>query len=146
MVKRQSIEVSSNNSKKTRLNSEKECEEDQKKEEKDRSESVQSSIWNLEDLPDEVILNVLSYLDTANLIRSGHVSQRLRAISSDESLWHKINLFKKTVPTSFIQFVLEKGCRFLSLCQTSLHVSLNLTKPTKWKHLNLNLCLKVEKD
>ena len=40
--------------------------------------------------------------------------------------------------------MLEKGCRFLSLCQTSLHGSLNLTKPTKLKHLNLNLCLKVK--
>ena len=142
--KRQRIEVSSNNSKETRLNSEDQFEEDRKKEEKDRPESDQRLILNLEDLPDEVILKLFSYLDTADLIRSGHLSKRLRAISSDESLWHKMNLFKKTVPTSFIQFVLEKGCRFLSLCQTSLHGSLNLTKPTKLKHLNLNLCLKVK--
>ena len=110
MVKRQRIEASSNNSKKIRLNSEDKCEEDQKKEEKGRSESVQSLICDLEDLPDEVILKVLSYLDTASLIRSGHVSQRLQAISSDESLWQKMNLFKKRVPSSFLQFVLERGC------------------------------------
>ena len=140
MVKRQSIEVSSNNSKKTRLNSEEQCEEDKKKEEKDRPKSVQSLILNLEDLPDEVILKVLSYLDTANLIRSGHVSQRLRAISSDESLWQKMNLFKKRVPSSFLQFVLERGCKYLSLHLTCLHGSLNLTKPTKLKYLNVNSC------
>ena len=141
MVKRQKIEASSNNSKKIRLNSEDKCEEDQKKEEKGRSESVQSLICDLEDLPDEVILKVLSYLDTANLIRSGHVSQRLRAISSDESLWQKMNLFKKIVPTSFLQFVLERGCKFLSLHKTCVHGTLNLTKPTKLKYLDLNSCI-----
>ena len=140
--KRQRIEVSSNNStKKTRLNSEDQCEEDQKKEEKDRSKSVQSLILNLEDLPDEVMLKLLSYLDTADLIRSGHVSQRLQAISSDESLWQKINLFKKNVPTSFLQFVLERGCKYLSLHSTKLNGSLNLTKPTKLEYLNIKSCL-----
>ena len=139
--KRQRIEESSNNSKKTRLNSEDQCEEDQKKEEKDRSKSVQSLILNLEDLPDEVMLKLLSYLDTADLIRSGHVSQRLQAISSDESLWQKINLFKKNVPTSFLQFVLERGCKYLSLHSTKLNGTLNLTKPTKLKYLNIKSCL-----
>ena len=141
-IKRQRIEDSSNNStKKTRQNSEDQCEEEQKKEEKDRPKSVQSLIWNLEDLPDEVILKVLSYLDTANLIRSGHVSQRLRAISSDESLWQKMNLFEKNVPTSFLQFVLERGCKYLSLHSTKLNGSLNLTKPTKLAYLNIKSCL-----
>ena len=145
MVKRQKIEASSNNSKKIRLNSEDQCEEDQKKEEKDRSESVQSLICDLEDLPDEVILKVLSYLDTANLIRSGHVTQRLRVISSDESLWQKMNLFEKNVPTSFLQFVLERGCKYLSLHSTKLNGSLNLTKPTKLEYLNIKSCLAEDK-
>ena len=44
----------------------------------------------LEDLPDEVILKVFSYLENpTDRIRSGHLSQRLRAISSDKSLWQK---------------------------------------------------------
>ena len=49
-----------------------------------------------------------------------------------------MNLFLKIVPTSFLQFVLERGCKFLSLQQTSLKGTLNLTKPTKLKYLNLN--------
>ena len=32
-------------------------------------------------------------LDIKNLIRCGHVSKRIRAISQDESLWLKINLY-----------------------------------------------------
>ena len=139
--KRQRIEDSSNKSKKTRLNSEKECEKGQKKDENNRSKSVPSLILNLEDLPDEVILKLLSYLDTADLIRSGHVCQRLQTISSDESLWQKMNLFKRIVPTSFLQFVLERGCKYLSLHFTKLNGSLNLTNPTKLKYLNINSCL-----
>ena len=142
MVKRQRIELSSNDSKKTKLNSEADqCEKDQNLEENDRTESVQSLTLNLEDLPDEVILKLLSYLDTADLIRSGHVSQRLRTISSDESLWQKMNLFKKIVPTSFLQFVLKRGCKFLSLHTTCIHGTLNLTKPTKLRYLDLNSCI-----
>ena len=143
--KRQRIEVSSNNSKKTRLNPEDRCEEDRKKEEKDRSESDQRLILNLEDLPDEVILKLFSYLDTADLIRCGHLSKRLRAISSDESLWQKMNLSEKNVPTSFLQFVLKRGCKYLSLHSTKLNGSLNLTKPTKLEYLNIKSCLAEDK-
>ena len=143
--KRQRIEDSSNKSKKTRLNSEEECEKGQKKDENNRSKSVPSLILNLEDLPDEVILKLFSYLDNADLIRSGHLSKRLRAISSDESLWQKINLFEKNVPTSFLQFVLKRGCKYLSLHSTKLNGSLNLTKPTKLEYLNIKSCLAEDK-
>ena len=130
----------SNYSKKIKLNSEDDQCEDQNEVKSERSkESLQSVTFKLECLPDEVILKVFSYLENmADRIHCGHVSQRPRAISSDKSLWQKMNLFIKIVPTSFLQFVLERGCKFLSLQQTSLKGSLNLTKPTKLKYLNLN--------
>ena len=131
--------MSSNDSKKPRLNSYAYQCEDQNEEKSERAKFVQNLTFKLEDLPDEVILKVFSYLEnTEDIIRSGHVSQRLRAISRDESLWQKVNLFLKIVPTSFLQFVLERGCKFLSLQQTSLKGTLNLTKPTKLRYLNLN--------
>ena len=84
MDKHQSIEMSSNDSKKIRLNTN----DDQCEEESERS--LQNLTIKLEDLPDEVILKVFSYLEsTTDRIRSGHLSQRLRAISSDKSLWQK---------------------------------------------------------
>ena len=51
------------------------------------------SILNLEDLPNELILKVLSSLETIDLIYCGQLSKRIRAISHDESLWQKMNLY-----------------------------------------------------
>ena len=51
------------------------------------------SILNLEDLPNELILKVLSFLETIDLICCGQLSKRIRAISHDESLWEKLNLY-----------------------------------------------------
>ena len=84
MDKRQSIEMSSNDYKEIRLNTNDDlCEEESER-------SLQNLTIKLEDLPDEVILKVFSYLENpTDRIRSGHLSQRLRAISSDKSLWQK---------------------------------------------------------
>ena len=47
----------------------------------------------LDDLPDELILKVFSFLGTRGLICMGQMSNRIRAISHDEQLWQKINLY-----------------------------------------------------
>ena len=106
--------MSSKESKKIRLYSKTDQCENQNEEESDRSaESFQSLNFKLEDLPDEVILKVFSYLENnTDRIRSGHVSQRLRAISSDESLWHKINLFKKLYPHHLSNLYWKKAVGF----------------------------------
>ena len=42
-----------------------------------------------QDLPDELILNVLNFLQLPDLIRCGLVSKRIRTVSFIESLWQK---------------------------------------------------------
>ena len=54
--------------------------------------AVKVSKLKLEDMPDEIILKVLSYLDLLNLIRCGQLSMRIRSISHDKTLWQKVNL------------------------------------------------------
>ena len=50
----------------------------------------------LEDLPDELIVKVFSFLEIRDLICLGQLSIRIRAISHDEQFWQKMNLYHDT--------------------------------------------------
>jgi hypothetical protein len=54
----------------------------------DESEAL---IWSFQDLPDELILKVLSFSEPKDVIKSGQVSKRLRKISQDNSLWQRVH-------------------------------------------------------
>ena len=75
----------------------------------------------LEDLSDEVILNVLNFLDLPDLIRCGLVSKRIRSVSFIESLWQKIDISnsdnsrKKIVSTELVKRIINRGCKILRL-------------------------------
>ena len=106
---------------------------------------------SLQDLPDEIILKVINYLKTKDLIRCGHISKRIRNISRDESLWQKINISKligifskpnlkyqkHNLPIEFLKMVLENGCQYLRLENTVLGSPEELGNVTKDK-----MCLK----
>ena len=94
----------------------------------------------LENLPDEVILNVLCYLETKDLMLCSHASKRMRELCLDGSLWKNINIYDKTVPTEFLELVLNNGCQYLSLCRSRLKGNLCLHKPSHLKYLNLSFC------
>ena len=73
------------------------------------------------DLPDEVLLKILGYLEVKNLILCSHVSKKLRNISQDKSFWQKTNLYNKVVPIDFLKMVLNNGCKFLNLKVIYIH-------------------------
>ena len=86
-----------------------------------------SSIKNkhLEDLPDEVILNVLNFLQLPDLIHCGLVSKRIRSVSFIESLWQKIDILNsdysmKTVSIDLVKRIINRGCKSLSLKRCNL--------------------------
>ena len=105
------------------------------------------SAFQLEDLPDEMLEKVLSYLKIGDLIHCGHVSQRMRKIWNIESLWQSVDFSDldngrgSKVQTDFIIFLLEKGCKYLNLWNVELTGSLELDQPSKLKRLNLKLCV-----
>ena len=76
----------------------------------------------MENLPNEVILKVWSFLTIRDLGNCAQVSKRFKNICSDESLWKKINLSDKIVPTVFIEKILARGCEFLNLkgCESKI--------------------------
>jgi hypothetical protein len=111
---------------------------------------------SFQDLPDEIILKVIYFIKMKDLIKFGHVSKRMRAISSDKSLWEKINLSKCApgrgnyaidVPTDFLKMVIENGCnylclQFLKLGSNSMKSEgdLHLDEPSSLRYLELDCC------
>ena len=103
------------------------------------------STYQLVDLPEEVILKILEFLDITELLVCGQVSQRLRAISNDESLWLKLNLFcrqpplRQQLPYDFIEKALENGCQYLSLAGSGIqHLAGKSEFPYNLKYLNMS--------
>ena len=103
----------------------------------------------METLPDEIILKVMSYLETRVVLQCGQVSNRIRAISRDELLWQKINLANSTplgyyqkrpisYSTDFLEMILNNGCKYLNLHGTKLNGTLNLKKSNQLRYLDLS--------
>ena len=73
-----------------------------------------------QDLPNELILKILSYSETKDLISCRQLSKRTRNISQDRSLWVTANLEKKIVKTELIEMILGKGCNILNLSNSTI--------------------------
>ena len=106
-------------------------------------------VIELDNLPDEIILKVMSYLESRYVVRCGQVSKRIRAISQDELLWQKINFanntpvgYKEKRPTSyasdFLEMILNNGCKYLNLHGTKISGALKLKKPSQLRYLDLS--------
>ena len=85
-----------------------------------RVPSVENKKYQLEDLPDEVLLNTLNFLELPDLIRCGLVSKRIRSVSFIESLWQKIDISnrghsRKKVPSDLVKRIINRGCKSLRL-------------------------------
>ena len=92
-----------------------------------------------ETLPDEVILHVFSFLKIMEILKCGQISKRFRAISNDKHLWpKKFNLCFRKVPVGFLEKLLERGCKYLSLSEATLEGTLNFPKFSRLKYLSLS--------
>ena len=92
---------------------------------------------NFQDLPDEIILKVLSFSEPKDLISSGQVSKRIRKISRDNSLWQRVSLAWKIVKTEFLEMILDKECKSLNLSGTTILGSLCLEQKSQLRILHL---------
>ena len=71
----------------------------------------------------------LSYLE---------ISQRIRAISNDESLWLQLNFFEGHVPYGLLEKAVENGCRYLSLAFACLVGGENSKIPLNLSYLEMS--------
>ena len=98
------------------------------------------SSTKLEDLPNEIITKVLSYLEIRDLIFFGHLSKRTRVVSRNKTLWRKLTIHCKTLKSKFLKFMLRNGCKCLKLILVWLKGSLHLRKATRLQELSLDRC------
>ena len=98
------------------------------------------SVFQLDDFPDEIILNVLRNLDVKDLLRCARLCKRIYAICQDDSLYQKVNLCIYKVSSKFVKWVLEKGCQHLSIKTSKFEGELLLNKVSKVKSLDLFNC------
>ena len=94
----------------------------------------------LQDLPDELILKIVSYSKEKDFISCGQVSKRIRNISRDKSLWVTVNLEKKIVKTEFLEFLIIKECKSLNLNCTTILGSLSLKNISQLRELDFEDC------
>ena len=93
---------------------------------------------NFQDLPDELVLIILSYSGLKDLISCGQVSKRIRRISRDGKLWVVANLEKKIVKTELLEVILKKGCRILNLRHSTILGTLSSNLKSQLQVLNLS--------
>ena len=93
-----------------------------------------------EELPNELLLKILSFLEITNLLKCSQASKRIRIICYDDSLWQKINLSKKRVPTEFLQKVIGYGCKSLNLNEAKIVGTLRLENESQLTDLDLSGC------
>ena len=93
---------------------------------------------NFQDLPDELILKVLSYSKIKALITCGQTSRRIRRISRDNSLWMTVTLKKKIVKTELLELILGKGCTILRISNSTILGSLGSNIKSQLRVLNLS--------
>ena len=70
------------------------------------------------------------------LIKCSQTSKRISVICYDDSLWQKINLSKKRVPTE----VITCGCRSLNLNEAKIEGNLRLENESQLTNLDLSGC------
>ena len=81
---------------------------------KERNKDVRKA--SFEDLPDEIILKILSYVDLKDLFQCRAVNKRMKAITYDKSLWKTVHLTGE-IPIELLEKILKRGCHYLSLYQ-----------------------------
>ena len=91
-----------------------------------KRQKINFEVILLEDLPEEIILKIVSHLALKDLFNCMVLCKRIRNIAYDNSLWETLNLvhnyqpMAKGMPYTLFPKILAKGCKYLSVnsCHT----------------------------
>ena len=110
------------------------------------SKRLKRSRLQLENLPDELLLKIFSYMNMQELLQYGQVSKRIREICSDKSFWEETYLVKKKVKPEFIKFILDRNCELLVIDDTVIDGCVKLNKASKLAYLTIRWNVYASKD
>ena len=98
-------------------------------------------LFKLADFPDEIMHKVFACLDLKDLLNCGQVAKRFRNIAHDKFLWQRTELSGQNISTAFIQFILDRGCKYLDLSNSRIldfkSIQNSLNKRFQLTELNL---------
>ena len=94
---------------------------------------------HFEDLPNEVIMVILTSMNFKEVLNCAKVSKRIREICQNEALWQKVNLHRHpNLSSEFVKIVIKNGCKYLNLKMAKICGNFSLEKPTKLKYLDIS--------
>ena len=105
------------------------------------SKRMKMSSMQLESLPNEMLLEIFSYMSMQELLQCGQVSKRIREICSDKSLWEDTDLIQKRVKAEFIKSILDRNCEELCIMDTVIDGCVKLNRPSQLAYLSLKSCI-----
>ena len=96
--------------------------------------------WDIELLPNEILMNIFSHLSIKELMKCAQVSKKFRQISHDKSFWKYVNLCNQRVSCQFVAQILQLGTEYLNLYRAKILDNGDAVIPRKnnLKYLNLN--------
>ena len=103
-------------------------------------DNFQDTSIRFEDFPAEILLNILNFLEINDLLKCSQTSKRIKVICYDDSLWQKIDLSKRKVPTKFLLKVITYGCKSLNLNEAKVVGTLRLKNESQLTNLDLSGC------
>ena len=77
-------------------------------------------VQDIDFLPNEILMNIFSYLNIKELYKCAHVSKKFRQISLNKSFWKSVNLYKQRISSQFLAQILRLGTEYLNLQEVTI--------------------------
>ena len=110
------------------------------------NEDSNNLVWDIELLPNEILMKIFFYFDIKELWKCAQVSKKFRQISHDKSFWKCVNLYKQRVSCQFVAQIIQLGTKYLNLHRTIILGDGNAVIPGKNDLKYLNLASSLVKD
>ena len=106
-------------------------------------ESYEDIPSQFDEVPDEIILKIFSFLSFKSLGNINQVSQRMKRIAEDASLWEKVEAWERLIPAGFIEQIFKSKVKYISFQDCEFcPIDLNILKDNNLdlKYMRISGC------